>query len=226
MRFLAFKKALCVFALTGLCASLWANPLRNKLDQAAIHSLYTEGEFEKVEAEIQAFQKKQASYSRSDSVFIQKHLSVVYAANPSTREKGKYHMYQLLALDPNAKLVDMIISEDIDRVFAKVKEEFETRLPPKSRQVVASATPATDTTARPSQPSDRSAIQAPNAVPTTNADSRKKISKQSGKGWWLWPLAGVGLVAAGTTAYFALSEPTERVGADVIYPVDSKSEKP
>ena len=58
---------------------------------------------------------------------IAKHLAGVYSAHPATREKGRYYMHRLLELVPSAKLVDMYVSEEIDRIFDKVREEFLAR---------------------------------------------------------------------------------------------------
>ncbi len=57
----------CIFfGISGLGAvpTVFAAPGPGNLDQVAIHSLYTEGEFEKAEAILIAFQKNHAAYSR------------------------------------------------------------------------------------------------------------------------------------------------------------------
>jgi hypothetical protein len=97
------------------------------LDQKAIHAEYNEGNFEPVIAALEGYMAKHASYSHSDSVFIAKHLAVIYTANQATREKGKYYMHRLLELLPSAKLVDMYVSDEIDRIFDKIREEFMAR---------------------------------------------------------------------------------------------------
>jgi hypothetical protein len=115
--------------LTLLSLASAAPPDRSagQLDQKRLHSDYNEGNFEKVVAALEGFMAAHKTYSFEDSVFIAKHLAVVYTANPDTREKGKYFMYRLLALLPSAKLVDMYVSDEIDRIFDKVREEFVTR---------------------------------------------------------------------------------------------------
>lgn len=99
----------------------------SKLDQKKIHSEYNEGNFDKVVNSLEAFMSSHKTYTFQDSVFIAKHLAVVYTANPETREKGKYYMFRLLTLLPSAKLVDMFVSDEIDRIFDKVRDEFVTR---------------------------------------------------------------------------------------------------
>ena len=97
------------------------------LDHKTIHGQYNEGDFESVVSALETFMLRNRTYSLVDSVFIAKHLAVVYTANPSTREKGRYYMHRLLELLPSAKLVDMYVSEEIDRIFDKVREEFLAR---------------------------------------------------------------------------------------------------
>jgi hypothetical protein len=104
-----------------------ATGVAQPLDQKAIHAEYNEGNFEPVIAALEGYMARNASFSHSDSVFIAKHLAVVYTANQATREKGKYYMHRLLELLPSAKLVDMYVSEEIDRIFDKIREEFIAR---------------------------------------------------------------------------------------------------
>lgn len=106
-----------------------ANPVAgaDSLAQGKIHDLYNGGDFEPVIAVLETWIRNHKTYSHSDSVFIAKHLAVVYSANPQTLEKGKYYMFRLLELLPSAKLVDMYVSEEVDRIFARVREEFVTR---------------------------------------------------------------------------------------------------
>lgn len=118
---------LAVFLSMISLASASAVRSSNQLDQKRLHSDYNEGNFEKVVAALEGFMAENKSYSFEDSVFIAKHLAVVYTANPDTREKGKYYMYRLLALLPSAKLVDMYVSDEIDRIFDKVRDEFMSR---------------------------------------------------------------------------------------------------
>lgn len=121
--------ALCVpffsWAGGGASPTYTSRPvLTEELNQKGIHELYNNGDFEKVIDVLERFQKNNPDCSFSDSVFIAKHLAVVYSAAPETREKGRYYMMRLLELVPTAKLVDMFVSEEVDRIFEKVREEF------------------------------------------------------------------------------------------------------
>ena len=97
------------------------------LDQKKVHAIYSEGDFDAVIAVIDTFTRANPTYPKADSVFIAKHLAVIYTANPATREKGKNYMFRLLDLLPSAKIVDMFVSDEIDHIFEKVREEFVIR---------------------------------------------------------------------------------------------------
>jgi hypothetical protein len=122
---MGFTKGLFLIAAVLLTTS----PVRAipSLDQKRIHSLYNEGDFDGVIRQIAAFQLQSSGYSRDDSVFIAKHLAVVYAANPKSVGQGKYWMNELLKLMPAADLVGMYVSDEIDRIFEYVRKEFLVR---------------------------------------------------------------------------------------------------
>ncbi len=114
------------------------------LRQAAIHAKYRDGSFEIVVDTLEAFLKTHRIFRREDSLFIAKHLAVVYASNPASREKGKYHMRRLLESDPSANLMDMYVSDDLDRVWEKVRAEYFAARggPPREKSPVRNETPA------------------------------------------------------------------------------------
>lgn len=177
-----------------------AKPAEGKkveLRQQAIHIAYNEGDFDKVMAEIEAFTKANKTYSRTDSIFIAKHLAVVYTANPNTREKGKYYMYRLLEMVPSAELVDMFVSDEIDRIFDKVRKEFLARqsgFGVDSTQMSIPAKPAgrEETAVAAAQPSP--------AQPTTEARPASTGTPfYKKKGFWMMTGAGVAATAAVVT---------------------------
>jgi hypothetical protein len=130
LRFRTILFQCALFAAAGVFAApapAAKSPGAGELDLKKIHSEYNDGNFEKVVNTLEAFMAAHKTYSFQDSLFIAKHLAVVYTANPETREKGKYYMYRLLTLLPSAKLVDMYVSDEIDRIFDKVREEFLAR---------------------------------------------------------------------------------------------------
>lgn len=98
-----------------------------KLDQKAIHDEYVNGNFEIVIERITDFQKENPGHSREDSIFIARHLAVVHAANPKSVEAGKHWMHRLILISPTADLSGMYVSEEIDRIFGRVKQEARIR---------------------------------------------------------------------------------------------------
>jgi hypothetical protein len=109
------------------CTAMASAAPRRSLDRARIHGLYHDGEFEKVLRELEAYGKGQCTCLRDDSLFAEKHLAVVLAANPATRELGRYHMFRLLDLSPRADLLDMYVGDEVDAVFDKARKEHDLR---------------------------------------------------------------------------------------------------
>jgi hypothetical protein len=165
------------------------------LDHKAVHKQYNEGDFESVVAALDGFMGRNRSFSHEDSVFIAKHLAVVYCANPDTREKGRYYMFRLLELVPSAKLVDMFVSEEIDRIFEKVRDEFRSRQAEFGSDSgrVAKAAPA---------PARES--KAPALPPTSPPAPREKSGHL---GFWL--AGGAAVVAGAATAYLIYQDDEE-----------------
>lgn len=161
------------------------------LDHKTLHDQYNEGNFDAVLAGIEGFLKRNKTHSLQDSVFIAKHLAVVYTANPATREKGKYYMHRLLELVPSAKLVDMYVSEEIDRIFDKIKEEFVNR---------QATTPATAQAATPAAP-------ATPVAPPTEPPAAAPRKGRSTTGFWI--AGGTAVVAAGLTVAFIIHQNEE-----------------
>ncbi|MDB5051423.1 MAG: hypothetical protein JWO30_4494 [Fibrobacteres bacterium] len=128
--------------LALLClAPLAASAADKELNQIAIHYKYNDGDFPAVISAIEQFTKSHKKYDRNDSVFIAKHLAVVYSASPETREKGKYYMYQLLELLPSAELVDMYVSDEIEKIFDRIRLDVAERHKEMAAPSTASATP-------------------------------------------------------------------------------------
>lgn len=123
----AFRAAILAAACaTAASAGGLAAP-KAALDQNRIHGLYHDGEFDKVVRALDGYVKGSCSCAHADSVFAEKHLAVVLAANPATRELGRYHMYRLLDLAPGGDLLDMFVGEEVDAVFDKVRKEHAIR---------------------------------------------------------------------------------------------------
>lgn len=193
------------------------------LNQTDIHAAYNEGDFDKVTTLIDAFTKANKTYTRTDSIFIAKHLAVVYSANPQSREKGRYFMYRLLEMMPSAELVDMFVSDEIDRIFDKVRKEFISRQKSFGVDSTQISTPEKASTGS----SATAATAAAKPGPASNGTSSEYLSaSQSDKqpvwkknGFWI--AGGVGLVVAGTAAYFIYTQ-DEPTGKTIVIPASAQ----
>jgi hypothetical protein len=213
----------CSLALTiglfmAMGNSAWAQaPAPVKLDQAAIQSAYNDGDFDKVVKFINDFTQQNPQMSRADSIFISKHLAVVYSANPQTREKGKYYMYRLLEMMPSAELVDMFVSDEVDRIFEKVRKEFMVRqqnFGVDSTQVAAPNRPASG-----AQPANATAsTSTPTSAPASAPPQKAAASSGSIDPVWWWVAGGAVALGAGITAAIILSQPETEPGP--VYVVD------
>lgn len=220
------RNALAVSLVLSLCAAGAAAPATPKteaaksadgkpvmLRQQAIHIAYNEGDFDKVTAEIETFTKANKTYSRADSIFIAKHLAVVYSANPNTREKGKYYMYRLLEMVPSAELVDMFVSDEIDRIFDKVRKEFLARqsgFGVDSTQMSIPAKPAgrDEPAVAAVQPAGDQAASEAKSGPAGTPFYKKK-------GFWM--VTGAGVAAVGAVVTFVHSQ-EEGSGKAIVIP--------
>jgi DNA polymerase III gamma/tau subunit len=185
------------------------------LDQKKIHQDYEEGNFDAVIKNVEAFLASNKSHSREDSVFVAKHLAVVYSANPQTREKGKWYMYRLLELLPSAKLVDMYVSDEIDRIFEKVREEFAYRQKSfgvdSTQMNIPQQAPAT-ANKQGAAPSTKTAAT-PVSAPAPKAKTRAKESETNWTPYWV----AAGAAVVGVTAYLIVASGDEQTAEDKVF---------
>lgn len=173
------------------------------LDKPTISKAYFEGEFWTVINALEAFRKTGYNKNREDSVYAFKYLSVVYAADPTTRAKAESYMYQLIRMMPTIDLLDLYISDNIQSIFVKVKSDWEKIEGPKTADhtaVASQAKPAPAPAAQPAPPAQPSAAAAQANYPVAPAVPAKEPEKKKKNGLKVWaPLAlgGVG-IAAGT----------------------------
>ncbi|MDQ3001780.1 MAG: hypothetical protein M3Y08_11035 [Fibrobacterota bacterium] len=166
---------------------------RVAMDTAKLHATYLDGDFDQAIKSMEgALKNKKIPLTHTDSVFIFKHLGVMYAATPATREKGRYYMAQLIYIEPTAKILDMYASDMIYLIFRKVQEEFEN----KHGKVAKVPAPSVDTTPKPAEP-------ALAAAPTPAAPAARQKSKTL---YWVTGGAVVAVGAAGLL-YILLDNP-------------------
>lgn len=234
---LAISLSLPIFAATAAPQTPKASPAAKSaapapnavaLNQKDIHAAYNEGDFDKVTALIDGFNRVNKTYSRADSIFIAKHLAVVYSANPQTREKGRYFMYRLLEMMPSAELVDMFVSDEIDRIFDKVRKEFLARqkgfgvdsaqisMPEKAAtgsSATASGKPAASNAASKTASRPSSASTPSSEYLAATQEEKQPVWRKNG----FWIAGGIGLVVAGTAAYFIYTQ-DEPEGKTIVIP--------
>jgi hypothetical protein len=105
-------------------------PAKLIMDTTKLHATYLDGDFDQAIRVMEgALKNKKNPITHADSVFIFKHLGVMYAATPATREKGRYYMAQLIYIEPTAKILDMYASDMIYLIFRNVQEEFANKHP-------------------------------------------------------------------------------------------------
>ncbi|HKP97750.1 MAG TPA: hypothetical protein VJ385_18570 [Fibrobacteria bacterium] len=154
----------------------------NKYD---ISHAYFEGDFYRILPPLETFRQSYPNPSENDQIFTYKYLSVIYAADSSTRKKAESCMVQLVKLMPTIELTDLYVSDDIQALFKNVQTNFL-----KEQKYVREH----DLYGHP---------RGADSTLTTTSKSRKK----SHPVLW-WTLGGLGVTAAAATAYFVLSEST------------------
>jgi len=166
------------------------------LDTTKLHALYLEGDFDKAIKPIESYLKSKQPMSHADSTFAFKHLGVMYAAAPATREKGKYYMYQLINMEPTAKILDMYASDMIYLIFRNVQEDFEL----KQSKSVKSGNPTINPAPSPAHPpGNNAAITSTTSTPTTPI-ARTESKKSTGPSRTTYLVTGGAVVAVGVVA--------------------------
>ncbi len=166
------------------------------VDSSTVHRLYMDGDFDEAIQILEANLKDTRQYRHTDSVFIFKHLGVMYAAQYETREKGKYYMHRLLQVEPTANILDMYASDMIYMIFKNIKGEYEQNHMLFSEQLKSK--------------DDRGGGRA------SNEGSSKEPARPSGSKAWVWAGSAAVLVAVGVGAYLMLAEP-KTVNKDSVF---------
>lgn len=187
------------------------------LDKPTISKAYFEGEFWTVINALEAFRKANKTSTREDSIYTFKYLSVVYAAEPTTRAKAESYMYQLIRMMPTIDLLDLYISDNIQSIFVKVKSDFEKVESSKA----ATTQPTPQSAAQPAQVAAAPARAYPAApaqpVPASSSQADKPKKKSSLKVWAPLALGGVGIA---TATFFLVASGDEASNAKTPRPVD------
>jgi hypothetical protein len=191
IRFLISMLAIVAF-VPLLCEASFGFKLDGALDKPAISKAYFEGDFHRVLPPLEAWRTSRATKTHDDSIFVYKYLSVIYAADSSTRNKAESYMVQLLKLMPTIELVDMYISDNIEAIFKDVQEKYLKQ---------------------------QKYIRNHDELGQARTDSASGISKMPPKGatvserhstpWIWWTVGGVGLAAAVAGSYFIIHDDSQ-----------------
>jgi hypothetical protein len=140
---------------------------------------YFEGEFSRILPPLEMYRQSfPASATKEDSIFVYKYLSVIYAADPSTRNKGESCMVQLIKMKPTIELLDLYISDNIASIFKDVKQSYLQQ---------------------------QKYVREHDLVGNTKSDSVSQ-SKTSSNQWIWWTTGAVGAAAIATTAVVILND--------------------
>ena len=167
-----------------------------RLDSAKVHMLYVEGEFDQAINILEANLRDTRQYNHNDSVFIYKHLGVMYAATDATREKGRYYMHRLLMVEPTAKIMDMYASDMIYMIFKNIQEEYEATHVRKERPDSAEVAARLN--------------RRPRETGNDEANAAREEPHKGGSGY-IWLGAAAVAVAAGAATLYYISEEKPKV---------------
>lgn len=106
----SWRLQLTAFLLVGVCQFSFAksgspSTKSRLLDTADIHRIYLDGDFEDAIDRIETALRYGGPFSHEDSVFIYKHLGVMYTAKYETREKGKLYNKRTDCAPPSRPLL-------------------------------------------------------------------------------------------------------------------------
>ncbi len=126
---MAIIPLLLVFLMPHIAAAQSIPGIRadGTLDRKFIEENYYNGDFDPCLEALEHYRKSNPGMTRDDTIFVYKHLSVMYAAQAETRHKAESYMYQLLKVLPSAELLDMYISSEIQALFERVRRDYEKR---------------------------------------------------------------------------------------------------
>lgn len=161
------------------------------LDTAKAGAWYQMGQVDSASASIESFLASRRPHTRAESLFIAKHLAVLYSPDPVNRPQGKAYMRRMLELDPEANLDDMYASEDAESLYKMVK-----------REMMAEAAARAATESRPASP--------PTASRSASPDSAGSQRKGKRSGYWIAGGAAAGAAVAAGVGYYVFAH-----GSDV-----------
>jgi hypothetical protein len=184
-------------------------PASKPLDQDAVKRFYNDGDFPPAINLLEDFQHSRSRFARDESVMVYKYLGVMYSADQSTREKGKSYFYKLLAIDPQAKILDMYVSIVVQDIFKSTLDELMGNMPIREGEGDSKSALASSQTTN--------ASGSPGASGPAGSGGAKVEERKSHRLYW-W-LGGIGLAAGIAGGYYAYSALSEKKAEDTDIPV-------
>ena len=174
--------------------------LDGRLDKNAISKAYFEGDFHRILPPLEVWRVSHSTKTREDSIFVFKHLSVLYAVDSATRNKAESYMVQLLKLMPTIELVDMYLPDNIEDMFNNVKGRY-LRQQEYARHHDALGRPLKDSVLVKDSTLEKGKTE---PKPAKEKPAQGKPARSST--WVWWTAGGVGLAAAIAVTYYALQD--------------------
>jgi hypothetical protein len=181
--------ALTLFVLPAHAA--FGFKLDGTLDKAAISKSYFESDFARIRPPLEAWRLSLAQKTRDDSVFVFKYLSVIYAADSTTKEKSKSFMFQLISLAPAIEIMDLYVSDQIELMFKSVKAQYQERQQYMGRLDLIGK--------------EKENPPVPSQIPVTARVPEAHSSK-----WVWWTVGGVGVATIIAGTILALNQDSEK----------------
>jgi hypothetical protein len=161
--------------------------LDGTLDKTAISKSYFESDFARIRPPLEAWRTSLALKTRDDSIFVFKYLSVIYAADSTTKEKSKSFMFQLITLAPAIEIMDLYVSDQIELMFKSVKAQYQERQQYMNRHDMLGKEMETP--------------PIPSRAPATTRTPETRSAD-----WVWWTVGGVGMAAAVVGGYYILHD--------------------
>lgn len=165
------------------------SPKKQILDTNQAHKLYLDGDFDSAIQLLKTNLEEGEVHTHAESLFVFKHLGVMYAANYETREEGKRNMMKLLEVEPTAKIMDMYASDMIYMIFKNIQDEYEISKA-KLNHV------------------EKMKLENGNTNKTGNDQTAKQPSQAKAKNyqWIPWTAGALAITGGGIFAYYYLSD--------------------
>jgi hypothetical protein len=173
-------------------------------DTASIHRVYIDGDFEQAIDMCESALRSPKQMAHEDSVFLYKHLGVMYAAKYETREQGKRYMFKLLQAEPTARIMDMYASDMIYMIFKNIQDEYDMAQAKMKRAQENINPNPTPVAAR---------NESKNSKPAAEKTGNSELKEEPSHAWIAWTAGAVAL-GGGAALYIYMSQDKQKTKVD------------